>query len=870
MSDKKLTIGAELKLKATEAENAMKRLSKQASEISKAVKGLDEFPKAGGGKGGFSKKLVDVNKEMLKFKGSIKDTANDLDKSYGRSLERQTKRIEFYIKKMDELNKKLKDARYNQQFYSEIGNTSMASFSANQATQAQNMLSVLQKWGRNLPPGALPPPPPPPPSRFPKMNPGMWPGIKPGAGSYQDDVSVPPPNAPPASPGAGPTGGGSRPPFWDWQMARKGTKIGRAIADGVEMSAHTYQSLKTLGDQNKAQLRDFERNLLGKMAGGDFSDLYFATRKVGDKTLLKHAKDEYGGTLAATIEGGANVAGGALQAVGGAILLRGAGGAASGASVGATTQGSSSIVSGINNVATGTASLFKGGPEITEMNTMASGLKANKLQDPMTQMALQWISSTAGMRVGAAKSLQGRHMGAWGIGQGFGLDMGESFSAANQLARQFGVNAALGVGGTTRTDVRAVQDAGIWRTPQQFGVIGHSLSMQESMALDRVGLRKDELRRQGYEEFDKVNDFTLFKKQVNEGGREGLLRSVLGLERKGMDRGVAGTALGTMMMATGGNLGAANRQLEDVMTKAFGRGLTDARLGEEIVRATGDSAFGRGGAIQNMAAVGMMLSGGLGSGSTMHEVQSNLGGAKAFDSLIKGNSYFSAVQLEAAKRTLGSNATGTQMLAIQRATMADLVGGSQQLELAGITSEQRRQILGQTANSLMGTYLTNSQDPATADLRKALSSNGGDIIKTLQGGNRGLMEQFALALSLNSGMGQSESEGLARVLAGVDSKADLGSSRRNYADRGDAVAESTVRAQQSILNEFFKKETEIRDEYLKALRAAKPLAETIGNNDATYEAFQKFFTQFMEIMQKAMQDPRIRSQLVGGVVQKGG
>jgi hypothetical protein len=325
------------------------------------------------------------------------------------------------------------------------------------------------------------------------------------------------------------------------------------------------------------------------------------------------------------------------------------------------------------------------------------------------------------------------------------------------------------------------------------------------------------------------------------------------------------------MMMSAGSLSSANKQLEDVMTKAFGRGVTDARLGEEIVKATGASAFGAGGKVGNMGAVGMMLSGGLGAGSTMHDVQSNIGGARAFDSLIKGNSYFSAVQLEAAKRTLGSGATGSQMLAVQRASMADLVGGSQQLDLAGVGGKDRRAILGQTANSLMGTYLTNSQDPATADLRKALGENGGDIIKTLQGAGskqKLLLGQGATALSLNSGMSQDDAMGLLRTFIGVDSKAD-GAGRQNYANRGDGVAEGTVRAQQAVLDEFFKKETEIRDEYLKALRAARPLAETIGANDPAFDAFQKFFTQFMEIMQKAMQDPRLRAQLVGGVTQKG-
>lgn len=841
MSDKKLNITADLKVRTSDAERVLQKLSKEGVKISQILKGLDLTTQ--GGRAGFAKSLTVASKEMLKLRGTTQDTAKVMEFVYGRSIDKQSKRLDEYTRKIERLNKQFKTHQYNHEFFSSLGNTKMS----------EKALSNSDRVGAKI--------------------------LVAEAAKQAIQVSLNELRGSQASP----------PRQFDWAAMQQAMGFSRMMAGGIGGMAGVYQSYKTVGAQNLGHVRDFERHLLSSMAGGDFSDLYFATRKMNNGSgVLRHALDQYGGTGAGRLETSANAVGGLLESGLGVMQMRGKGAFGgdnvhdgSGGhpvttrDVGNVTTGASRTIHGMTGSATSLVNRALGGPEVMEVQSMAAGLNAHKLQDPMTQLALQWTAGTAGMRVGAAKALQGRHMGAWGVGQGFGLDMGESFGAAQQLARQFGVNAALGLGGggsTTRTDVRMVEGSGVWMSPQSYAKQNYSRDASSSMALARM--KREELVSQGYEKFDEIGGNAMFRKQITEGGGSGgggLLRSVLGLERKGMDRGVAGSALGTMMMATGGNLSAANKQLEDVMTKAFGRGVTDARLAEEIVRATGESAFGAGGKIANMGAFGMMLSNGLGGGSTMHDVQSNIGGVRAFDSLIKGNSYFSAVQLEAAKRTLGSSATGSQMLAVQRATMADLVGGSQQLDLAGVGAGQRRAILVQTANSLMGTYLTNSQDPATADLRKSLGSSGGDVIKAFSsGGNRKqLMEQFALALSLNSGMSQDDAMGLARVLGGVDSKADSGSNRRNYANRGDGVAEATVRAQQSILDEFFKKETEIRDEYLKALRGARPTAEAIAANDPAFDAFQKFFVQFMEIMQKAMQDPRLRAQLVGGVTQKG-
>lgn len=106
MADKKLNITADLKVKTTEAERAIKRLQKQGAEISKVLKGLDIA--TSGGRAGFAKQLATANKEMLKLKGVTGDTAKSMEYLWGRQIEKQTKNLDRYTKMVDSLNKRFK------------------------------------------------------------------------------------------------------------------------------------------------------------------------------------------------------------------------------------------------------------------------------------------------------------------------------------------------------------------------------------------------------------------------------------------------------------------------------------------------------------------------------------------------------------------------------------------------------------------------------------------------------------------------------------------------------------------------------------------------------------------------------------------
>lgn len=805
MADKKLNISADLKVKTTDAERMLQKLTKEGIKISNILKGLDLNTNQG--RAGFAKSLITANKEMLKLRGTTQDTAKVMEHVYGRQLERHTKNIDKYTKKIDELNRRFKTQQYNASFQREIGNeagaakfSGMADRTAARVLVAEAAKAATQAAMRDLQGG----------------------------------------------------GGGAGPTPVNFDKIRTSMAITQAVTSSIGQIMGTLQSTKTMDAQNLAGTRDFERNLLSRMSGGDFSDLYFANRKMrSGKTALEFGREQAGGQKLGFGQLSMQAMGGAGQAIQGGLSLAGpspAGGMGGVGSGSVMTRGdysgaASGIGGGVNTIVNAGYSASHGGPAAMEAATVAQQLEFQKLQDPMAMAALGFLQSTAGMRVSASKGLQGRHMGAWGIGMGQGLDMGESFAVAQGLSRQFGVNATMG---SSSTRIGGVGYGGMSEREAQLTQMAGMEAMIASG--QKVGSVQEYRKMRG---LDPATGQQLGSITTRNGG---LMSGVLGLERMGMDRGVAGGSLGTMLMATGGNMNKASKELEDVMTKAFGRGITDARLGEEIVKATGEMAFGYGGANQNMAAVGMMLSGGLSGNSTLRETQANVSGFQAVNSLLSGNDFFRAVGAESAHRILGAGGTGSQMMAASKSSLSDLVGGSEMLTTAGISPQQRRAMLNDRVNSLMGAYLTNTNDPQTAQLRQAISANGGDVVSAMQGAGGKLNNQFALALSTSSSIGFEQAQGFARDLQGFGSTADKGANRRNFASHGDGTAEATVRTQQAVLNELFKKEQSIREEYLAALKnqTAQELTQSMDRpTDPDFKSFNQFMDEFTKLMREA-------------------
>lgn len=730
MADKKLNITADLKVKTGDAERVLQKLSKEGVKISKILKDLDI--NTSGGRAGFAKSLITADKAMLKLRGTTQDTAKAMEHVYGRQLEKQGRQLELYTRKVERLNKIYKGHEFNREVARAVGNPFKEHLAQKGMDKASDKILIAEVARQAV-----------------KAN--------------MDELKA--------------QGGGGGPGRLDKLAVAMGA--GQATAGGIGSVAGAIQSTKTVGAMNLGNIRNYERQLLGRMIGGDFSDLHLMNRNVGKKRVGEYSKDEFGGRTAAKIESSAAVVESLMRGGGSILQMFGKGGAGFGAGagggvtrdIGNTVAGASGFTGAVRDMIITGKSRVLGGPELAEAQAQMQGLEALKAQDPFRTNTLDFIRSTSGMRVGAGKALQSRHMGAWGLGMGHGLDMGESFSTAMGLSRQFGVGAT----------------------------------------------------------FD-----------------GGIMRGALGLESRGFDRGAAGSALGTILMGQGGNKTNANSETVQMLAIAFSRGLKDARLGEEILTGAAALAFGFGGATKDIGQVGAQLSGGLTSSSTLRDVQANIGGFNAVSGMLQQNPYFRAVGAESALKVLGRGATGTQMMAASKSSLAQLIGGSDMLEAAGITGEQRGAMVNDQLNSLMGAFLTNSNDPQTAKLRKALDSSGGNIINALRSGGGDLDKEFALALSSSSGIDFEQATGFARTIRGRN--ADRKEGDGFYGFKGDAVASGQTRAQQAVLNELFKEEQKIREEYLRDLKGAAATARAIKDNPAGFEASEKFFADFRKIM----------------------
>jgi hypothetical protein len=276
MSDKKLNITADLKVRTTDAERTLQKLSKDGVKISQVLKGLDLTTQ--GGRAGFAKSLTVASKEMLKLRGTTQDTAKVMEYVYGRTIEKQSKRIDEYTRKIERLNKTFRTHQYNHEFYSSMGSDKMAATALSRSDGVASKIVIAEAAKQAL------------------------------------QTSLAELRGPSAAP----------PRQFDWAAMQQAMGFSRMRTGGIGGMAGVYQSYKTVGAQNLGSIRDYERNLLGSMAGGDFSDLYFATRKVeGGKNLLRHAMDQYGGTGAGRLQASANVVGGALDVGLGAMQMTG-------------------------------------------------------------------------------------------------------------------------------------------------------------------------------------------------------------------------------------------------------------------------------------------------------------------------------------------------------------------------------------------------------------------------------------------------------------------------------------------------------------------------------------------------------------------
>jgi hypothetical protein len=740
-NEKKLIIGADVQgveKSFTKVKKMLEGLQKEGIKVSNVLKDMTIEKNHGMGK--FAKSVVFSTQKMRDFRGITEDTAKVMKNVWQRTMQQEQQSLDRTTRQLERLNKLRKEQVTHLSTARQHGGTGER-YQAN-VDRLETMIAgkVAERMSRQD-------------------------GLRELQGPQRPWYSV---------------GDGYRSAVGGLQ----------GLAGGAANLLGVYQNYKTVPSQNMAALHGFEKNLLNRMIGGDFSDLYFMKQGFGAANGpmgLKHAMDKAGGLGAGTTQNSFSLADSGLQALSGFLQVlpggrgggKGGGGGGMVQTMGDVGQGAGAFSSGTAGVMTAWENGFNGGPQVAEAQSVQAQLASQRAQSPFSEAALNFLSSTAAMRVAGSKALQGHHMGAWAVGRaGFGLDMGESIAAAAQLGRMGGVHATMGTN-----------------------------------------------------------------------GRPGLLGGVLGMEATGIDRGAASQMLTQMNFANGGDSGRAMKQMQEVMSKAFSVGLKDARLGEEIGKATAEASIGQGGFVTDTAAVGRALTGGLGEKSTLFDVQQNIAGGQALDARMNDNTYFNAIKMESAKKALGPEGTHTQMLALQNATWKELVGGSTTLDVAKVSETQRRAVLNDSARAGVKSYLdpTDSAGPMK-DL--AGVANSEDFIGALQAASKRkdgsferIKRQYGTLMNTRMKVPEKAAEGELDLIAGFGDNTK--GNGNGYSNKTDHVAAKTAEAQQAVLQELYKQEIGMRKDYLKALKAAPKFTEAIAQNDNN-----KSDTAFEDIMKK--------------------
>ncbi len=451
MTDKTLKIGTKLDPKGlNEMERALKDLEKMGIKVSKTFQGIRMGTPQGGAQ--MAKQITNMGKDLQKLNGITADTAKTMEWSLGRQIEKDTKRLDKFTSKVDQLNKKFQESKRAVEIARKAGfdPSDVRELEKRQDRAAGRVGAAEVRRG----------------------------AAQQGLNELQ----------------AGKAGR-------DWgAIGTRGGSIFAAVAQGLNMvsgAAGMYQGFKNKEVKNQAAVRGYETGLVSELLGGDYKSLYYAGKNAGtnkgsyksnfsardldpniagpgaasmnraadaaarkefDKrsktTNVENAKEVGGGIAAALIKYGASAGAGAANLIGGTLmgaaaiatspLLATGIGAAVPLALGAGAVGM--LASGGQQAYGAYQSLSKNDARVDEMKSFAENMEAKKKRDPIETATLDYIQSTAESRYRANMAIQGYGNSAWGQSGTRSFDESAGFAA--QLIRGNGLNLGKGGSGT--------------------------------------------------------------------------------------------------------------------------------------------------------------------------------------------------------------------------------------------------------------------------------------------------------------------------------------------------------------------------------------------------------------------------------------
>lgn len=382
--------------------------------------------------------LVVANKEMLKLRGTTQDTAKVMEYTYGRQIERQTKNLDLYTRKVERLNKIFKAYQYNYDFQSSVGNTAMAERAKAGMDKVSDRIVVAEAARqaykdaldnlKDIPKTII----------ADRVNQAAL--IAQVVGSVMQRAGGMAQTLKTAETGnlASIMGfaGGEIQRFMSGDVASLGMIMNKKTKLKAKMNWDNIEMGKA-GPQIKDDVSSEE--LLNLVMNGDASSMAKTSRAASGLELLR---DDASGVRAHLLMSGGQAlvetAKAAQGFVTGVNSSRGGGGNMSSVGEGYYAQQ-------LGNASGGALSLFGagmdiryGGAQAAEAKSFESSVAHQRAMRPYEMMMLQNLQETAPIRLQASRRLGNQHLRLAGEGAGYGLDIGSSLSLGMGLAEQFG------------------------------------------------------------------------------------------------------------------------------------------------------------------------------------------------------------------------------------------------------------------------------------------------------------------------------------------------------------------------------------------------------------------------------------------------
>jgi hypothetical protein len=489
------------------------------------------------------------------------------------------------------------------------------------------------------------------------------------------------------------TGGGFRQKALDVATVAAGVAQGLSRAAGA--GAGLAATVRSAADVNSAATLMTGNRILGELGRGDYRGLMQLSTPNARRIL-----ERYGTDGAAILATGSKALGEASSAMQGGMQggMAGARGGVAGVATGATLG----ALPGVLNLMGTTYNTAKGGLDAVKATQVEAALQMERQFSAAREFSFDQMMAHAGTRVHGAKALQGNQFRALGIGMGHGLSFEQSVGQAESILRAtgdvgatFNMPAIMG----TRTVQPRLGVASVQGSYADMENAPHAFLDAKGRTVEKVVLPKTE-------------------KYVKEKARLGYMALTNRLMKMGFsESAAAGSLTGLGQAAVMGGTESreapevANRQIIDIFARGTEKGFTSdktlALFSEAIAKGMSEAAVGAGGALGGYSDRLQTMFAGLGTNAlgretTMRDVQSALAGRQALDNLAQNNSYFQMQATSAALKALGGDVGGLELQTAAGSTLSDLLGGSEALDIAGVTAEQRREMLQERAGGIMG------------------------------------------------------------------------------------------------------------------------------------------------------------------------